>query len=105
MPKKKRKSDRFTKEFTKKIHSLSLEALIKKRLEPLLDQQSHIEVHDSLYKVVLGQVEKPLIELSLQAYSGNQVKAAKMLGINRNTLKKKIDNYQIVMGNHKEISP
>jgi len=40
-------------------------------------------------------VEKPLIELALLSHNGNQVKTAQMLGINRNTLKKKIDNYKI----------
>ena len=35
------------------------------------------------------------LELALRAYNGNQVKTAQMLGINRNTLKKKIDNYKI----------
>jgi Fis family transcriptional regulator len=48
-----------------------------------------------LYDVVLQQVEKPLLELALRATNGNQVKTAQMLGINRNTLKKKIDSYKI----------
>lgn len=54
---------------------------------------------DGLHKIVLEQVEKPLIELSLRVYNGNQVKAARMLGINRNTLKKKIDSYRIRVRN------
>jgi len=43
----------------------------------------------------LEQVERPLLEIALRAHNGNQVKTAQMLGINRNTLKKKIDNYKI----------
>ncbi|MED5565340.1 MAG: helix-turn-helix domain-containing protein, partial [Pseudomonadota bacterium] len=39
---------------------------------------------------VLREVERPLIELSLEATRGNQLRAADLLGINRNTLRKKI---------------
>ena len=59
-------------------------------------QQKEAQVElNGLYNVVIEQVEKPLLELALRAYNGNQVKTAQMLGINRNTLKKKIDNYKI----------
>jgi len=43
-----------------------------------------------LYDRILPLVEKPLIEMTLRATQGNQVKAAHVLGINRNTLRKKI---------------
>jgi two-component system nitrogen regulation response regulator GlnG len=42
------------------------------------------------YHSVIESVEKPLIEKSLERTSGNQYKAAKLLGINRNTLRTKI---------------
>ena len=45
---------------------------------------------NGLYDRVLREVERPLIELSLEATRGNQVRAAELLGINRNTLRKKI---------------
>jgi two-component system nitrogen regulation response regulator GlnG len=35
-------------------------------------------------------VERPLLSLSLQATRGNQIKAAELLGLNRNTLRKKL---------------
>jgi len=44
----------------------------------------------SLYKNFINQIEKPLIEWSLRISWGNQVKAAKMLGLNRNTIHSKI---------------
>jgi len=43
-----------------------------------------------LYERVLREVERPLLSLSLAATKGNQIKAAHLLGINRNTLRKKI---------------
>ncbi len=43
-----------------------------------------------LYERVLHEIEEPLIRLSLAATNGNQIKAAQMLGLNRNTLRKKI---------------
>ncbi len=48
-----------------------------------------------LYDRVLREIERPLIELSLNATNGNQVQAAKLLGLNRNTLRKKIRELDI----------
>ena len=57
-----------------------------------------IELEDSLfsekrgilYKSVLEAIEKPLIEQTLERTDGNQLKAARILGINRNTMRAKI---------------
>ena len=82
--------------FVANLQSVSLEKLVKSKLEVLFAQQKEAQVElNGLYSVVIEQVEKPLLELALRAYNGNQVKTAQMLGINRNTLKKKIDNYKI----------
>ncbi len=48
-----------------------------------------------LYRVLLAQVEPPLLELVLKLSRGNQAKAAEMLGINRNTLRKLLQQYGI----------
>jgi two-component system nitrogen regulation response regulator GlnG len=48
-----------------------------------------------LYDRILREVERPLISLTLSATSGNQLQAAKVLGLNRNTLRKKIRDLQI----------
>ena len=48
-----------------------------------------------LYDRILREIERPLIELSLSATRGNQIRAAKMLGLNRNTLRKKIRDLDI----------
>lgn len=82
--------------FVANLQNVSLEKLVKSKLEILFQQQREAQVElNGLYNIVIEQVEKPLIELALKAYNGNQVKTAQMLGINRNTLKKKIDNYKI----------
>ncbi|MGE4133165.1 MAG: helix-turn-helix domain-containing protein [Bdellovibrionales bacterium] len=82
------------------LQTVSLEKLVRSKLEVLFQQQQEAQVElDGLHKIVLEQVEKPLIELALRVYNGNQVKTARMLGINRNTLKKKIDSYRIRVRN------
>ena len=45
---------------------------------------------DGLYERVMAEVERPLLKLTLAAVRGNQLRAAKLLGINRNTLRKKL---------------
>ena len=45
---------------------------------------------DGLYERVLAEIEVPLLKLSLAAARGNQIRAARLLGINRNTLRKKL---------------
>ena len=48
-----------------------------------------------IYDRVIAEVERPLIQMTLAATRGNQIKAAAMLGLNRNTLRKKIRDLEI----------
>lgn len=48
-----------------------------------------------VYDLVLESVERPLIEVVLAEADGNQTRASELLGINRNTLKKKLVQYKI----------
>ena len=48
-----------------------------------------------LYGRILHEMERPLITLALEATRGNQVRAAQLLGLNRNTLRKKIRELDI----------
>ena len=48
-----------------------------------------------LYSRVINEVERPLISICLTATKGNQIKASKLLGLNRNTLRKKIKELKI----------
>ncbi|HJN61515.1 MAG TPA: nitrogen regulation protein NR(I) [Alphaproteobacteria bacterium] len=50
---------------------------------------------DGLYDRVLREIERPLLSVTLAATGGNQLKAAKLLGLNRNTLRKKIRGLDI----------
>jgi Fis family transcriptional regulator, factor for inversion stimulation protein len=49
----------------------------------------------NLYKLVLTEVEKPLLEIVLEYTNDNQSLAAKLLGISRNTLRKLINLYKL----------
>jgi two-component system nitrogen regulation response regulator GlnG len=55
----------------------------------------------TVYETLIQKVEKHLFEILLSKYSGKQVATAKVLGINRNTLKRKIDSMKISPKNHK----
>ncbi|MHB8453417.1 MAG: helix-turn-helix domain-containing protein [Acidiferrobacterales bacterium] len=44
----------------------------------------------NLYAMVIGEIERPLLEAIMHHAQSNQCKAARMLGINRNTLRKKL---------------
>ena len=51
---------------------------------------------DGLYDRILAEIERPLLLLSLAATRGNQIQAAKLLGINRNTLRKKLLEHKLL---------
>jgi two-component system nitrogen regulation response regulator GlnG len=44
----------------------------------------------ALYRSVMARVERPLLRQALELAGGNQLKAARLLGINRNTLRKRL---------------
>ena len=50
---------------------------------------------DDLYRMVIEEVEKPLLESVMNYCGGNQTKAAKCLGLNRGTLRKKLKHYDV----------
>lgn len=58
--------------------------------------ESETPAHGTVYHRALAAFEKPLIEQALGQTSGNQVRAAQLLGINRNTLRKRIVELDIV---------
>jgi len=75
---------------------LPLEEAVRRRLAELLDSERNA-TGGELYAKLISAVERPLIEIVLERVGGNQVKAADMLGINRNTLRKKITELGIAI--------
>ena len=68
---------------------------IERHLRRYFDLHGNILPADGLYNRILKELEIPLITLSLEATGGNQAKCADLLGINRNTLRKKINQLDI----------
>lgn len=50
----------------------------------------------AIYEMVIRNVERPMLEFVLQQAKGNQTVAADMLGINRNTLRRKLTDYDLL---------
>jgi two-component system nitrogen regulation response regulator GlnG len=73
---------------------ISLEGLVDVKLRSCFTNMDKMESGD-VYSMVLGQVERPLIRFVLEKTRWNQVRAADILGINRNTLRKKIQELGI----------
>lgn len=57
-----------------------------------------------LYNRILQEIERPLIEVALDATGGNQIRAAELLGINRNTLRKKMADLDIEVTRRRKLS-
>ena len=57
------------------------------------------ENNGHLHELIMGGIEKPLVEIVLKETGGNQTQAANILGVNRNTLRKKIAEYKIKCNN------
>jgi two-component system nitrogen regulation response regulator GlnG len=72
--------------------ALTLEALIEQRLAEEFADAPDVLPAPGLYDRIVEEVSRPLIRLTLAATRGNQVKAADVLGVNRNTLRKKIQD-------------
>ena len=72
----------------------SLNVFLQEFLDQLFDtleNESEIQLFDKF----ISEVEKQLISKTLKYYSGNQIKSSKLLGINRNTLRSKMQKYKI----------
>lgn len=72
-----------------------LGASVERHLRRYFDLHGNMLPPAGLYARLLREVEAPLIEIALEATGGNQAKCADLLGINRNTLRKKITDLDI----------
>jgi two-component system nitrogen regulation response regulator GlnG len=77
------------------VESERLSASVARHLKRYFDLHNGQLPPPGLYDRILHEVELPLIEIALDATAGNQAKCADLLGINRNTLRKKITDLDI----------
>lgn len=79
-------------ELASRLDKHSLEAIVDLKISRFLDQIGTFYPED-LHVLIMKKVEKPLLAQILRRTGGNQVHASKILGINRNTLRKKMKLY------------
>ncbi|NBB71016.1 MAG: hypothetical protein GVY33_11975 [Alphaproteobacteria bacterium] len=73
----------------------SLAAVVARHVERRLAGVTRVDDVQELYLEVLQEIERPLILETLSVTRGNQLRAAHILGLNRNTLRKKIKDLDI----------
>ena len=78
-----------------KLGTEKMSSDIERHLRRYFDLHGNILPPVGLYNRILKELEIPLISLSLEATGGNQARCADLLGINRNTLRKKINDLDI----------
>ena len=78
----------------KKTEIDPFEDIIKRKIKNYIEKVKDTEIND-VYKSIMGLTEKIIIEEILNLYNFNQLKVSKLLGINRNTLRKKVNEYKI----------
>lgn len=76
---------------------LGLGQLVEEKLKHYFQINGNALKGLNIYQYVMEEVEKPLIRLALDKAEGNQTKASEILGINRNTLRKKMQLYKILV--------
>lgn len=72
-----------------------IEECVRSSVEQYFKDLRGAEPH-SLHDMVLQAVEKPLLEVVMRQAEGNQSKAAEWLGINRNTLRRKLHDHKLI---------
>lgn len=68
---------------------------VEKYLRKYIRADDVVLPSSGLYHRIIEEVEKPVIKIALEICKGNQNKAAHLLGINRNTLRKKISEHKL----------
>jgi two-component system nitrogen regulation response regulator GlnG len=77
------------------VRDPGIEAAVRARLERIAIEEPRALDDGTLYDRIIGEVERPLIEAMLARHGQNQLRAARALGINRNTLRKRLDTLGI----------
>jgi two-component system nitrogen regulation response regulator GlnG len=79
------------------LEDMSFEELVRSKLKGFLKRVDGYAV-ENLYDEVIARVERPLLALVLEHAQGSQLRAAEILGLNRNTLRKKIAQHDLQLG-------
>ncbi len=82
-------------DFNTQLYTLGLQQVIERYLKHYFDLHGDILPMEGLYSCLLKEVECALIKETLRRLKGNQVQVAKLLGIDRNTLRRKMQNLNI----------
>ena len=77
------------------IRDIGLDVIIETKLATYFSTLNGTTPSQSLYEDILMEVERPLLKRVLTHVKGNKVRAAAILGINRNTLAKKLKEHNI----------
>jgi Fis family transcriptional regulator, factor for inversion stimulation protein len=77
------------------INENEMARYVRKALKEYFKDLDGEDPCSEMYDMVINCVEKPLLEMVLEHAGGNQTHAAEMLGINRNTLRKKMQQHGI----------
>jgi Fis family transcriptional regulator len=72
----------------------TLEQCVRRSLEQYFADLDGARPH-ALHAMVIAAVERPLLQFAMERTDGNQSAAAALLGINRNTLRKKLQEYRL----------
>lgn len=73
----------------------NLSSAVERHLRAYFDAHGDSLPPPGLYDRILKELERPLISMTLEATNGNQIKSSNILGLNRNTLRKKIRDLNI----------
>jgi Fis family transcriptional regulator len=72
-----------------------IEECVRESLESYFKDLRGVEPH-GMYEMIIKVVERPLFEVVMREAEGNQSKAAEWLGINRNTLRRKLVDHKLL---------
>ncbi|MBX9696571.1 MAG: Fis family transcriptional regulator [Alphaproteobacteria bacterium] len=78
-----------------------LSSCVEEKLKEYFDALGGSISVKNLYNIIIEEVERPLLILALRQTEGTQIKASEMLGLNRNTLRKKLTQYKINPNSYK----
>lgn len=84
------------------LEEVSFEDLVRNKLGTLLKRLDGYPLN-TLHEQIMTRVEKPLLSMVMEYTGGNQLKAAEMLGLNRNTLRRKLSDFALAKSKPKAL--